>query len=121
MSNAVTDAIFIQAAWMAIFPAMIIGLSVGSLVFLSVEWRYISRGSLISFVARDVLWILVAIRRFLILDQSDVVIVLLEFIICIFFFYSTLESYYQARRRNVLQAPYRRREQELESMKSWNQ
>lgn len=119
MDNAVTDAIFVQAAWMAIFPAMIIGLSIGSLVFLSIEWRYFTRGSLVSFVVRDLLWMMIAIRRLLILDQSDVVIILLEFFICMFFFYATLESYRVSRRRNVLQAPRRLREVELEKLKSW--
>lgn len=119
MSDALTDAIFVQAAWMAIFPAMIIGLSIGGLIFLSIEWRYLSRKALISFVARDILWMLVAIRRLLILDQSDVIIILLEFVIMCFLFFSTLEAYYESRNRNVLKLPYRQREAELEADKNW--
>lgn len=109
-----TDAIFVQAEWLVFFPAVIIGMCVASLVFLWIERKIITNGIWFSFIMRDLLWIAIAVRRILILDQSDAVIVILEFVVVCFLAYSTLKTFYDKRNRIVIGRINQRRESELE-------
>jgi hypothetical protein len=111
-----TNAIFVQSEWLIFFPATIIGVCLASLIFLGVERKLITGGALFSFIVRDLLWIAVAVRRILIIDQSDALIVVLEFIIVCFLAYSTLQAYSEKRRRITVGKVNQSKENELEKM-----
>jgi len=110
----VTTPIFIQAEWLIFFPAVIIGMCVASIIFLWVERRVITNGVWFSFIVRDLLWIAVAVRRIAIIDQSDVPIVILEFMIVCFLAYSTLKTFYEKRSRIAIGRANQQQEARLE-------
>jgi purine-cytosine permease-like protein len=109
------EAIFVQSGWLVIFPAMVIGLSLGGLFFVIVERSFIPLPALISFMVRYVLWLVIGLRRIHIIDQSDVIIVVLEFVIMCFLVYSTQAQYKEERRRDVLRVAAKRKEEKLEA------
>jgi len=110
------DAIFTTGLWLIIFPAMIVGLCLWSLIFLTVERHIVTGAIWYTFIVRDVLWIAVAIRQVFILDEMDIVVSVLLLAIACLFAMATVLTYQEARRRIALRKVAEKRVLYLESL-----
>jgi len=114
--NLSADAIFTTGLWLIIFPAMIVGLCLWSLIFLTVERHIVTGAIWYTFIVRDVLWIAVAIRQVFILDEMDIVVSVLLLAIACLFAMATVLTYQEARRRIALRKVDEKRVLYLESL-----
>jgi len=110
------DAIFTTGLWLIIFPAMIVGLCLWSLIFLTVERHIVTGAIWYTFIVRDVLWIAVAVRQVFILDEMDIVVSVLLLAIACLFAMATVLTYQEARRRIALRKVAEKRVLYLESL-----